>query len=613
MHAARRASFFARPVRARAMLSAAVFGLVWLSAPGAAVSADPAKVLRIALPVAESSFDPLQQRDIYSAAITEAIFDAMLQYDYLARPPKLIPNTLEGMPKANAEGTEYTFQLRRGIYFDEDQALKGKRRELTAQDYAYSLRRHFDPYWRSPWLFQFEQKILGADDAMERAKKTGKFDYDAPIEGLEVVDRYTLRIRLTQPDFTFLYVLATPPSAALAREVVERYADDIGAHPVGTGPFRLAEWKRSSKIVLEANPGFRSLRFDAAPDGDAEAQAIYARNRGKLLPLVGRVEYDIVEEAQPRWLAFLNGEHDILERVPNEYINLAVPNGRLAPNLAKLGVSAHRGHEPALFYTVFNMEDPVVGGYTEEKIALRRAISFGFNRDAEIAVIRKREAVPAEQPIGPGVAGYDPDFRNPLNRYDPPRARALLDLFGYVDRDGDGYRELPDGSPLSIEYSSTPTLLDRQYDELWKRSMDAIGIRLTLRKSTWPELLKAGQLGKLQLRTIGWLANIPDADNFLQLLYGPNTGQSNDARFRLEAYDRVYRQAKRLPDSPERNRLYRELSRLAVVYAPWKLGIYRIETYLAQPWVSGYLPHPTMRSVLRYVDVDPEKQRASAR
>jgi ABC-type transport system substrate-binding protein len=591
----------------------AVLAFVLIGAGDYAIAADPAKIIRIALPVAESTFDPLQQRDIYSAAITEAIFDAMLQYDYLARPPKLIPNTLEGMPEANAEGTQYTFHLRRGIYFDQDQAFKGERRELTAQDYAYSLRRHFDPRWRSPWLFQFEQKIAGADDLRERAKNTGKFDYDAPIEGIEAVDRYTLRIRLTQPDFTFLYVLATPPSAAMAREVVERYADDIGAHPVGTGPFRLAEWKRSSKIVLEANPGFRNLRFDAAPDDDPEAQAIYARNRGKLLPFVGRVEYDVVEEAQPRWLAFVNGEHDILERVPNEYVNLAVPNGKLAPNLAKRGVSAHRGHEPALFYTVFNMEDPVVGGYTAEKIALRRAISFGYNRDAEIAVIRKGEAVPAEQPIGPGVAGYDPAFVNPLNRYDPPRARALLDLFGYADRDGDGYRELPDGSPLSIEYASSPTLLDRQYDELWKRSMDAIGIRLTFRKATWPELLKAGQLGKLQLRTIGWLANIPDADNFLQQLYGPNGGQSNDARFRLEAYDSVYRRAKRLPDSPERDSLYRELSRLAVVYAPWKLGIYRIETYLAQPWVSGYKPHPTMRSVLRYVDVDLEKQRASAR
>ncbi len=613
MRFARSASFSGRSAVARSVFVAAALVIIGLCASGAAVCADPAKVIRIALPVAESTFDPLEQRDIYSAAITEAIFDAMLQYDYLARPPKLIPNTLEGLPQVNAEGTEYTFRLRRGIYFIEHEAFGGKRRELTAQDYAYSLRRHFDPRWRSPWLFQFEKKILGADAVMERAKKSGKFDYDAPIEGIEVVDRYTLRIRLAQPDFTFIYVLATPPSSALAREVVERYGDDIGAHPVGTGPFRLAEWKRSSKIVLEANPGFRALRYDAAPGEDSESQAIYASNRGKLLPLVGRVEYDVIEESQPRWLAFVNGEHDILERVPNEFINLAVPNGRLAPHLAKLGVSAYRGHEPALFFTVFNMQDPVVGGYTAEKIALRRAISFGYDRDAEIAVIRKREAVPAEQPIGPGVVGYDPAFRNPLNRYDPPRARALLDLFGYVDRDGDGYRELPDGRPLSIEYASTPTLLDRQYDELWKRSMDAIGVRLTFRKATWPDLLKAGQLGKLQLRSIGWLANIPDADNFLQLLYGPNAGQSNDSRFSLEAYDRVYRQAKRLPDSPERDGLYRELSRLAVVYAPWKLGIYRFDTYLAQPWVAGYKPHPTMRSVLKYVDVDLEKQRALAR
>ena len=613
MRIARNASLFRRFAVARSMLAVAVLVLESLGTPGAALAADAAKIVRIAFPVAESSFDPLQQRDIYSAAITEAIFDAMLQYDYLARPPKLIPNTLESLPQVNAEGTEYTFQLRRGIYFNDDEAFKGKRRELTAQDYAYSLRRHFDPYWRSPWLFQFEKKILGADAAMERAKKSGQFDYDAPIEGIEVVDRYTLRIRLAQPDFTFIYVLATPPSSALAREVVERYGDDVGAHPVGTGPFRLAEWKRASKIVLDANPGFRALRFDAAPGEDPESQAILARNRGKLLPLIGRVEYAVVEETQPRWLAFVNGEHDILERVPNEYINLAAPNGRLAPNLAKRGISAHRGHEPSLFFTVFNMQDPVVGGYTPEKVALRRAISFGYDRDAEIAVIRKREAVPAEQPIGPGVAGYDPSFRNPMNHYDPSRARALLDLFGYADRDGDGYRELPDGSPLSIEYASTPTLLDRQYDELWKRSMDAIGIRLTFRKATWPDLLKAGQLGKLQLRTIGWLANIPDADNFLQLLYGPNAGQSNDSRFSLEAYDRIYRQAKRLPDSPERDKLYRELSRIAVAYAPWKLGIYRMETYLAQPWVTGYKPHPTMRSVLKYIDVDLEKLRASAR
>jgi peptide/nickel transport system substrate-binding protein len=577
--------------------------LALLVAP--AQAADPAKVIRIAWPVAEGVFDPLRQADIFTAALVESVFDAMLQYDYLARPAKLIPNTVESLPEISADGTEYTFHLRRGIYFTDDPAFNGKARELTAQDYAYSLRRHFDPHWRSPWLFQYDRKILGANEAMARAAKTGHFDYDAPIAGLEVLDRYTLRIRLTEPDYTFIYAIATPASSALAREVVEKYGDDVGAHPVGTGPFRLATWQRLTRIVLEANPGFRETRFEAEPGDDPKAQAIYARNRGKLLPLVGGIEFDVVEETQPRWLAFLNGEQDIMERVPYEYINQAAPGGKLTPNLARRGVSALRQKDVSILYTFFNMDDPVIGGYTPEKIALRRAISFGFDRDKEIAVIRNGEAVKVEQPIGPGVAGFDPEFVNPMNTYDPARAKALLDLFGYVDRDGDGYRELPDGSPLTIELASTQVLLDKQYDELWKRSMDAIGIHMTFRKSTYQDLASAALLGKLQMRSTGWVANVPDATNFLQQLYGPNSGGYNYARFRLPAFDRLYEKAKRMPQSPARDAVVREMSRLVAIYAPWKLGTTRIETYLTQPWVIGYVPHPIMRSVLRYVDVDP--------
>jgi ABC-type transport system substrate-binding protein len=590
-------------------LAAAVFA-VWLFSPMPVPAADTAKVIRIAWPVAEGNLDPLQQRDIYTAALVESVFDAMLQYDYLARPAKLITNTLEAMPDANADGTEYTFHLRHGIYFTADPAFNGKRRELTAQDYAYSLRRHFDPHWRSPWLFQYDKKIVGANEAMDRAAKAGKFDYDAPIAGLEVLDRYTLRIHLTQPDFTFLYAIATPASSAVAREVVEKYGDDVGSHPVGTGPFRLAGWEHATKVSIEANPDFRETLFEATPGDDPKAQAIYARSRGKRLPLVGRVEFSVVEETQPRWLAFLNGEHDIMERVPYEYINQAAPGGKLAPNLARRGITALRTLDPNLYFTFFNMDDPVVGGYTPEKIALRRAMSFGFDRDQEIAVIRNGQAVPAEQPIGPGVSGFDPNFRNPFNGHDPARAKALLDMFGYIDRDGDGYRELPDGKPFSVELASTPVLLDRQYDELWKRSMDAIGIRLTFRKATYQDTQKAARLGKLQMRTTGWLANVPDANNFLQLLYGPNVGQSNESRFHLAAFDRIYEQAKRLPDSPARDALYHELTRQVVVYAPWRLDISRFETYLMQPWVVGYQPHPVMRSVLRYVDVDLDRQHA---
>ena len=588
---------------------AALLSAGWAALPTAA-AADPQKVLRYAFRVAESSFDPAVASDLYSHTVMEAILDPMLAYDYLANPLKLIPNTLRELPVVSEGGTLFTFHVRPGIHFIPDPAFKGQQRELIAQDYAYSLRRFFDPKLKSPWLFLFEGKIVGADAVMERAKKTGVYDYDAPIEGLSVPDRYTLRLKLTSPDFNMLWILAAAITGAVAREVVEFYGTDIGAHPVGTGPYLLKEWRRSSRMVLEANPSFRDMTYEASPAvGDAEGQAILARSKGKKLPLAGRVEIDIIEERQPRWLAFLNGEHDFIERVPNEYIHLAAPGGKLAPNLAKQGMGMQRLAEPEVTWTYFNMEDPVVGGYTPEKIALRRAMSLGYNNEEERLVLRKGQAILAQTPIGPGVAGYDPDFRNPFAEYNPPRAKALLDLFGYVDRDGDGYRERPDGRPLSIEYASSPDAANRELDELWKKSMDAIGVMLTIKKAKWPDLLKMSKLGKIQMRGYAWYADYPDADNFLQLLYGPNSGQSNDARFRLPEFDRLYEKAKKLPDSPERNRIYQQMTRLMVVYSPWKLGMHRIETFMWHPWVIGYRKHPIMLSNLRYLDVDLELQR----
>ena len=594
----------------RSCLTLAALLAACLVALPQATAADPDKVLRYAFRVAESSFDPVVASDIYSHTVMEGLFDPMLAYDYLAQPLKLIPNTLRELPQVEEGGTLFTFRLRPGIHFIPDPAFKGKKRELTAQDYAYSLRRFFDPKLKSPWLFLFDGKIVGANAVMEQANKTGAFDYDAPIEGLSVPDRYTLRLKLTSPDYNLLWILAASMTSAVAREVVEFYGTDVGSHPVGTGPFLLKEWRRSSRMVLEANSDFRDVPYDASPAADdAEGQAILARSKGKKLPRVGRVEIDVIEERQPRWLAFLNREHDFIERVPNEFLHLAAPGAKLAPNLTKLGIGLQQLAEPEVTWTYFNMEDPVVGGYTPEKIALRRAMSLGYNNEEERLVVRKGQAILAQTPIGPGVAGYDPGFRNPFAEYNPAKAKALLDLFGYVDRNGDGYRERPDGRPLSVEYASSPDAANRELDELWKKSMDAIGVMLTIKKAKWPDLLKMSKLGKIQMRGYAWYADYPDADNFLQLLYGPNSGQSNDARFRLPEFDRLYDKAKKLPDSPERNLIYQQMTRLMVVYSPWKLGMHRIETFMTHPWVIGYRKHPIMLFNLRYLDVDAQMQR----
>jgi ABC-type transport system substrate-binding protein len=229
-------------------------------------AADPNKVLRYALEIAETSFDPQRISDVYSNIANGGMFDAPLKYDYLARPLKLKPNTLVSMPEISPDGLTYTLRVKPGIYFADDPAFKGRKRELTAGDYVYAIKRVMDPRLSAPLLSEIEGNVAGADEALARARKANKFDYDAPIAGLRELDRYTLQITLTHPFYTFIYNLADcRVSCAVAREVVEHYGDDIVSHPVGTGPYRLTSWKRSSKMVFEANPNFREEYFDGEP------------------------------------------------------------------------------------------------------------------------------------------------------------------------------------------------------------------------------------------------------------------------------------------------------------------------------------------------------------
>ena len=220
----------------------------------AAAQADPNKVLRVAFPVAETGFDPQASNDIYSAYVERAIFDPLYTYDILARPYTIESNTAVALPEISPDGLQWTIRVKPGIYFYDDPAFKGRKRELTAADYIYSWKRTLDPKIRSFWLQTFDGLFDGAPAVIARAKETGKFDYDAPMAGLEAVDRYTIRIRLVHPAYDLLPNLTTVQSAAVAREVIDKYADNSGwamQNPVGTGPFRLKEWRRGQKIVLK--------------------------------------------------------------------------------------------------------------------------------------------------------------------------------------------------------------------------------------------------------------------------------------------------------------------------------------------------------------------------
>jgi ABC-type transport system substrate-binding protein len=266
-------------------------------------------------------------------------------------------------------------------------------------------------------------------------------------------------------------------------------------------------------------------------------------------------------------------------------------------------VTLARLTQPALQYAYFNMQDPVVGGYTNDKVALRRALVLAFNTEELVRVVYQGQALPATQPIPPEVPGHD-DTLNVAAPYDPPAARALLDKFGYVDRNGDGWRDLPDGRPLTLTMASTPTTRDREIDEIWQKNLKAIGIRVEFMKQKWPDLLKMGKAGQLQFWRIGWINAYAEGDAFAQLLYGGNIGQTNYARFDLPAYDALYRQSRTLPDGAERNRLYRRMSELVAAYNPWALHVYTVETTLVQPWVRGYKKHAYWEHPWLYIGVD---------
>lgn len=543
-----------------AVLLAAIIAVV----PAQAGTPAEPKVLRAFLSTGETGLDPAVASDVASLSLLENLFDPLLRYDYLARPVKLQPNTLTAMPTVADGGLTYIFHLRQDVYFTGDPAFKGARRQATAQDYVYSFKRLNEPALKSPWTYLFEG-----------------------VADIEAVDKFTLRIRLKAADPNFLFYLAIPATGVVAREVVEAYGAQVGNHPVGTGPFKMGAWKHSDQISLLANREFRPVEFE-----------------GKRLPLLDRIDIKIMEEYQSRMLGFLNGEFDFLEQVPESMKEMVLTNDaqpRLKPELARKGMVLSPFPVLQTYYMWMNMDDPLIGGYSKEKVALRRAIALGYNSVEDITQMKKGLALPAVTPLPPNVLGYDPAYRSPVV-YDPALANALLERYGYR-KGADGFRTQPDGKPLTLVMHSESSTVGRLRDELWRKNLGAIGLKVVFKSDKKTEIIKASRLGSVMMFETNWVADFPDGDNFYQLLYGPNSGRANYARFNLPAYNQRYEQARAMGESPQRTALYDEMAQIIHAYTPWVLLTHPISADLQQPWLRNYRRHPVEFTNWRYLDV----------
>jgi oligopeptide transport system substrate-binding protein len=567
----------------------------------AAHAADPNKVLRVSSPDIET-FDPQQFTDNPSFDVFTSIFEGLYDYDYLASPPQLAPVTATGQPVVTDDGKTWTIRVTPGIFFADDPAFGGKPRELVAADYVYSLKRWIDPNLRRGGAAVFSDLVVGARAVVDAAQRpAAKFDYDSPIEGLRALDRYTLQLRVTELNYPV--IRDNLLRGAVAREVVEAAGGDIRMRPVGTGPYRLREWKQGSRIVLEANPGYRTIRF---PESSDPARAALVRSmRGKALPQIGVIEISLIEEDATRLLEFERGGLDYIV-VRGESATRLLENGALKPEYAAKGVTRHAFFEPVLFSIFFNMEDPAVGGMGKDRIALRRALALAIDTATLVRVVYAGQGEAANQIVPPGLGGHDSTLAaKPL--YDKAAAMQLLDRFGYDKRDAEGFRKGPDGKPLTVSFTLRSGGISREIETLIKRDMDAIGVRMEFRLSPFQDAIKEMIAGKFQLSFVGQGGS---ASGYVELimLWGGAQPSINLSRFKLAEYDAAFAQFLRSAEPAGQIASARRMSELAQIYMPMLPAIFRLQSNYVQPWLLGF-SSPVFQTYWKYLDIDLAKRR----
>jgi ABC-type transport system substrate-binding protein len=597
----------------RRSASALVGTLAALPAATAAATAAsaPAKVLRLAFSGAETGFDPVQISDVYSGPVIANILEAPLTYDYLARPVRLVPLTLQALPEVDAERRSFTLRLQRGIHFADDPAFAGRARELLAADYAYSLKRILrSAAGQSPHLCELE--AAGGDGprglARAGALKGEPFDYDTPVEGLRAAGPLHVA-HPCWPAGAALPATSLVQLRAVAREVVEFYGERIMEHPVGTGPFRLAAWRRSVAHRARAQPGLprTALRRPARKRRRRAAQAIAAA-AARAAAAAARPHRDQHRRGGAAALAGLPARRlRRARRLPYEFV--AVPPrpavSRPTWRNAASRCTARRGPTSSDLLQHGAPAGRRAGARTRWRCAAPSRWRYDVQTRDPTSCCARAWRMPAQSPWSRrSPPATTRRYKSEMSDHDPARARALLDLYGYVDRDGDGWRETPDGRPLVLEIATQPDQFSRQRDELMKKNLDAVGIRVVFKPAQWAENLKAARAGKLMFWRVGSNATITDGRSALSRLYGPDAGQANIARFRLPAFDAVYERLTLLPDGPEREAAFLQAKRLAAAYAPYKAHLHQLVDTLAHRRLLNYRPHPYLGGDFwRYLDL----------
>jgi oligopeptide transport system substrate-binding protein len=552
------------------------------------------RVLNIAITAEVKGMDPIFSNDRYSGNEVARVYEGLLEYHYLKRPYTLVPNLAESMPIVSADGLTYTFKIKKGVLFHDDKAFAdGKGRELVAEDFVYSIKRLADPKLQGLGWWLLDGKVKGLNEWRDKNAEKDVVDYKEEIEGLKALDKYTLQFKLTKPFPQFLYSLAMPFTFAVAKEVVDHYGKEFLNHPVGTGPFVLKEFKQTAKkLTYLKNPTFRKKLF---PSEASEEFQDMLEDAGKPLPLVEKVVVNIIRESQPRMLSFKKGKLDYNSVDKDNFDSMIVSGKELSKEFTDRGISLDVSPSLDVTYTAFNHDLDLF-----KNVNLRRAMALAYDVYEMNKLFNNDTALPAQSVIPPGIAGYMKDYKSPYRDRDLAKAKELLAKAGYPEGKG-----LPE-----ITYDCPSSSTSRQIGELIKKQLSDIGVNIKVVQNTWPELQKKITTRQIMLYGIAWGADYPDAENFLQLLYGPNKAPgANGSGYDNPEFNQLFKSASVMQDSPERTALYEKLNRIAAEQVPWIYGVHRQGYTLKHAWLKNYIATDFEAGQSQYLNVDLKKKK----
>jgi oligopeptide transport system substrate-binding protein len=543
-------------------------------------------------------FDPARAGDVASSMMIARMYEGLLQYSYLKRPYQVEPLLAEAMPEVSANGLVYTFKIRKGIFFQDDPCFPGGQgRELTAQDFVYAVKRVADIKNASSGYWAFNGRIVGLDEFRASTGGAGPTDYDAVVEGLRALDDRTLQITLTGPYPQLLWILAMHYTFAVPREAVEFYGDNFVNHPVGTGPFILHKWKRNYRIEFVRNPAWAETgRIELYPaEGTAEDRAAgLLDDAGRPIPFLDRIVQYVVDDPATAWMMFLSGHFSFSGISRDNWDVVITPGKGLVKELKEQEIELISSPTLDLFYIGFNMDDPVVG----KNKKLRQALCCAYDPEVMVQYYNGR-ITPVYGPVPDPLAGFKPEPT--AYSYDPEKAKKLLAEAGYADGiDPETGRRLE----LTLELGSAAGDT-RQYIDLLIDMFDRIGVVLTPGYNNWPSFLDKMDRRQAQMFQLGWVADYPDPENFLQLFHSANVSPGpNHANYVNPEFDKLYEKMRVLLPGEEKNRLCEQMADLIIEDCPWIFMHQPMSYALVHNWLKNYSAHAFPYGMSKYRRAD---------